>query len=137
MSKPYSPEQMTEFKITVYRLPPAECSPNSRAHWAVRKKAADNFSQEVYIETLKNRRMLWPDIYFQFSKAEISLTLIVKQHRRRDLDNWWARFKPGADALVQAGILTDDDAEHLQHGKIEFIVDPAQAPRTEIILRGA
>ncbi len=115
--------------ITVHQLPPAECSPNSRCHWAVRKRAGDNFADEVYYEAKRTARV-------RFERAIIALELIVKSVRRRDLDNWWARFKPGMDALVRAGIIPDDDIEHVQHGEITVTVDRARAPMTIITIKG-
>jgi Holliday junction resolvase RusA-like endonuclease len=111
--------------IKAFQLPPAECSPNSRCHWSVKKRAGDNYGNEIYYTaTLVSRP--------HFNKAVVSLELVVKDHRRRDLDNFWTRFKPGMDALVRAGILEDDDMEHVQHGDIKVTVDPARAPMTII-----
>ena len=46
-----------------------------------------------------------------------------------------ARFKPGLDAVVDAGLILDDDAEHLQiSGTVDILVDPARAPLTIIEL---
>ncbi len=45
-----------------------------------------------------------------------------------------ASFKPGLDAIVDAGLLLDDDAEHLQIGKVDILVDPGRAPLTIIEL---
>ncbi|MBA7550870.1 hypothetical protein ES705_43399 [subsurface metagenome] len=45
-----------------------------------------------------------------------------------------ARFKPGLDGIVDAGLILDDDAEHLEIGKVDILVDPERAPLTVIDL---
>ena len=62
----------------------------------------------------------------------INLTFVFPEHRRRDRDNLQARFKPGQDAMVDAGLLLDDDVDHLQPGKVDILVDPERAPLTVI-----
>ena len=79
-------------------------------------------------------RALMEGTNYLFIKAKLNLTFIFPQRRRRDRDNCLARFKPGLDAIVQAGLLLDDDAEHLQIGKVDILVDPARAPLTIIEL---
>ena len=120
-------------KLVIPMLPPAECSPNSRCHWSIKKRAGDAFGNAVYYEAYNANRH-YPKV-LPFERAEISLTLVVKQDRRRDLDNYWTRFKPGCDALVKAGILLDDDMKHLQHGKMEVKVSKIEAPLTIIEIR--
>ena len=54
--------------------------------------------------------------------------------RLRDEDNLLARFKPGLDAIVDAGLILDDDVEHLEIGRVEAVVDLKPAPLTIIEL---
>jgi Holliday junction resolvase RusA-like endonuclease len=56
------------------------------------------------------------------------LTFIFQEIRRRDRDNLLASFKPGVDAIVDAGLVLDDDSEHLQIGIVEPIVNRDRAP---------
>jgi Holliday junction resolvase RusA-like endonuclease len=121
-------------RIEVQQLPPAECSPNSRVHWSVRKIAADTFEAEVGVLATQIRNK--DPRLFPYEKATVSLKLVVVDRRRRDLDNFWARFKSGMDALVRAGILADDDMEHLQHGEITVVVNATIAPMTIITITG-
>ncbi|GAI91700.1 unnamed protein product, partial [marine sediment metagenome] len=51
-----------------------------------------------------------------------------------DEDNLIARFKPGLDAVVDSGLVLDDDVEHLEIGQVEIIVNPERAPLTVIEL---
>jgi hypothetical protein len=65
---------------------------------------------------------------FPFIKAKLSLTFVFSEQRRRDRDNLLASYKPGIDAIVDAGLALDDDSEHLEIGKVDIIVDPGRAP---------
>jgi len=71
---------------------------------------------------------------FPFIKARLNLTFVFAEQRRRDRDNCLASFKTGLDAIVDAGLLLDDDAEHLEIGKVDILVDPERAPLTIIEL---
>ncbi|GAI50850.1 unnamed protein product, partial [marine sediment metagenome] len=71
---------------------------------------------------------------FPFIKAKLNLTVVFAELRLRDEDNLLARFKPGLDAVVDAGLILDDDVEHLEIGQVEVVVDPERAPLTIIEL---
>ncbi|GAI70310.1 unnamed protein product [marine sediment metagenome] len=71
---------------------------------------------------------------FPFTKARLNLTFVFAEQRRRDRDNLLATFKPGLDAIVDAGLLLDDDSEHLDIGKVDILVDPERTPLTLIDL---
>jgi len=72
---------------------------------------------------------------FPFVKAKLNLTFVFAEQRRRDRDNLLARFKPGQDAIVDAGLLLDDDAKHLEIGEVDIVVDAGLAPLTVIDLK--
>ncbi len=127
-------------EIKVPMLPPAECSPNWRGHWAERYTASKGYKEAVGW-SVKSEMQKVPyhkldsGLYlceFPWDKAEMSLTFVVKEERIRDEDNWRARFKPGQDALVEAGLLVYDDLKHLTIRGIEFKVDKDKAPQTVI-----
>ncbi len=71
---------------------------------------------------------------FPFIKAQLNLTFVFPEQRRRDTDNLLTRFKPGLDAIVDAGLLLDDAAEYLEIGKVDILVDRERAPLTIIEL---
>ena len=73
-------------------------------------------------------------VSFPFTKARLNLTFVFPEHRRRDRDNCLSMFKPGLDGIVDAGLLLDDDAEHLEIGNVDILVDPERAPLTIIEL---
>ena len=46
-------------------------------------------------------------------RARLVVEIAFPDRRRRDLHNYMATVKPIVDGLVDAGVLPDDDAEHL------------------------
>lgn len=124
---------MVKMRIEVTQLPPVEFSLNWRGHWAKRYQAGRVYQSAVFYSCVdaRNRGYL-QGMSFPFIKARLSLTFIFPEERRRDRDNLLARFKPGQDAIVDAGLLLDDDAEHLEIGEIEIKADPEMAPLTII-----
>lgn len=122
-------------RIEVQQLPPAECSPNWRGHWAERYKAGQVYQEAVFYESvaIRNKLMLLGE-WHPFKKARLALTFVFPNYRKRDEDNLRARFKPGQDALVQAGLLEGDTIDNLVLGVINIVVSPTAAPLTIIEL---
>jgi len=56
-------------------------------------------------------------------RATIRATFYHKQKRRRDDVNHLAMLKPAYDGLVDAGLLADDDSEHLTTLPATFCID--------------
>ena len=109
---------MTQIEFEVPQLPPTEYSPNSRCHWAQRHKAGKVYYDAVYYCALEAKQHLvdvWPIV-----NARLDLEFVFPHRRVRDLDNITAQFKPGLDALVGAGLIEADDAEHLTIGNIKL-----------------
>lgn len=120
-----------KFRLELQQLPPVEFSPNWHGHWAVRYSAGQDFRKTVYYGVMEqvNRRKV-----VAFNKARLDLTFVFARKNRRDEDNLRARFKPGQDTLVLAGLIPDDNPEHLVMGNINILVDRARAPLTIIEL---
>ena len=122
-------------RIEVSQLPPAASSPNWRGHWGTRYREAGVYHNAVFYCCVDARNKGYLEgMSFPFIKARLNLTFVFAEQRRRDRDNCLARFKPGLDAIVDAGLLLDDDAEHLEIGKVDILVDPGRAPVTVIDL---
>ncbi len=107
--------QDNSIRLTAGPLPKA-CSKNARGHWATAAAAAKEFRFEVYLSAFTSiityRHMPWGHI-------TVDLCLCKKRVPRRiDPDNVWSMFKPGLDGLVDAGIVADDDTEHVTLGTI-------------------
>ena len=101
-------------RIEIPGLPPAECSPNARVHWAVKAKAARQYGTDVfYLAVDARNRSENPAEWQNLDNARVSVTFMLPDNRRRDLDNLIASFKSGLDALVRCGILLDDSAGHV------------------------
>ena len=108
--------------IEIPMLPPRALSPNGRAHWAVKRKAAEPMKQVAALQGKQLRPISGP--------ATVTVTFIVAQNRRRDGDNWLASMKPVMDVLVQTGLFTDDDSRHISYAPVRFEVDKHRAPMT-------
>ena len=122
-------------RIEVPFLPPVEYSPNSRVCWLVKYKAGKVYHDAVYYCCVDARNRGYREgLSFPFGKAKLNLTVVFAEMRLRDEDNLLARFKPGLDAVVDAGLLLGDDVEHLEIGKVEAVVDLKPAPLTIIEL---
>ncbi|MCD8140503.1 MAG: hypothetical protein LUE17_12125 [Planctomycetaceae bacterium] len=65
--------------------------------------------------------------------ASVSATFYFSTKRRRDQDNHMAMLKPAYDGLVDAGLLVDDDHEHLKREPPTFEID-RDFPRVEMVL---
>lgn len=123
-------------RIEVTQLPPVSSSPNWRGHWREKHQAGEVYHDAVFYCCVDARNRAWlagsDPITFPFTRARLDLTFIFPEYRRRDRDNCLSRAKPGLDAIVHAGLLIDDDSEHLQIGKVDILVDPERAPLTVI-----
>ena len=122
-------------RIEVPFLPPVEYSPNSRVCWLVKYKAGKVYHDAVYYCCVDARNRAYREgLSFPLVKAKLNLTVVFAEMRLRDQDNLLARFKPGLDAVVDAGLLVGDDVEHLEIGRVQAVVDLRQAPLTIIEL---
>ena len=94
--------------ITIGSLPPAEYSPNSRAHWTKKRKARVLAYDEV-IALVNEQGWHGPAI----DPAYVTVSWGVNDKRRRDTDNFVGRTKPYIDGLVHAGVLVDDSSRNV------------------------
>jgi Holliday junction resolvase RusA-like endonuclease len=82
-------------------------SPNGRVHWAVRAKAKDAARRRIACECLL-QRIVPPD-----APVRLTFRWCFPTLGRHDIDNLIATAKPLIDALVEAGVLDDDDSTHV------------------------
>lgn len=120
--------RVVEFEVPF--LPPMECSPNWRGHWAQRSVAAQRYRHAV---AMYGRQVTGADPV-PFVKARLDLTVVFRSKQIRDDDNMRARFKPGQDGIVDLGLLEDDDPAHLEMGSLDIVVEKDRAPLTIIKL---
>ncbi|GAI65317.1 unnamed protein product [marine sediment metagenome] len=122
-------------RIEVPFLPPVEYSPNSRLYWTEKHRAGKVYHDAVFYCCVDARNRGYREGQsFPLVRAKLNLTVVFAELRLRDEDNLLTRFKPGLDAVVDSGILLDDDVEHLEIGEVEVVVDPERAPLTIIEL---
>jgi len=99
----------TTLTIALPGLPPKECSPNARVHWAEKAKFVAAYRLSTYYyASVEKRRQTWlaPD------KAKVDVTFVVPDRRRRDKTNLASAWKAGLDGIVDAGLIQDDSHEH-------------------------
>lgn len=94
--------------------PPKELSPNARVHWAALAPIKAGYREECgwrakVGETDKgflpqSMRPLPPPV-------RATVTFVVPDRRRRDVDNLMASVKAAWDGCVDAGLLEDDSAD--------------------------
>ncbi len=125
---------MTGESVTIILpLPPALLSPNRppgsiggrMAKAAVEKKYRRQSREAAEAEKITTGPWL---------KATIQATFYHKQARRRDDVNHLAMLKPAYDGLVDAGLLFDDDSEHLTTLPATFRIDK-KCSRVELSVR--
>lgn len=76
--------------------PPAVCSPNARAHWSKKSKAAKAYRSQCYLECWQAKLKI-PE-----GQMILLLEFVPPDKRRRDDDNLIAMFKAGRDGLADA-----------------------------------
>lgn len=110
-------------------LPPRELSSNgSHGHWS--KKAAHTADYRREVQWTVNAVMPIAD------RVRLSLTFCIKDGRKtqryqpRDAANALSAFKAGIDGLVDAGMVPDDSAKHLELGAI--LIDSTRGPFVEV-----
>ena len=117
MNKVYKGRRL---EITLEHLPPKELNPNNlrRQHWSVRHRATKDAKEEIGWLA----KAQWGDDE-PMMKARISYMFHAKDRRKRDLDNLLAACKFIPDSLIEVGVLFNDDAEHLEIGRISLTND--------------
>lgn len=100
----------------------------SRTHWAVRKN-----QKNTLIETAK--AIVKASGGFVFPGAvEIYITLIFKDQRKRDIDNYSCKWL--IDAL-KGDVITDDNSEIVKALHISFEVDKQRGGKSIVVVKEA
>lgn len=94
-------------------FPPAGLSPNRirREHWSLRSELSKAYREECRLLTRQRLLQLGETKQTLPLKEPVRarITFVIKDNRRRDMDNLFAAFKPAIDGMVDAGVLRDDD----------------------------
>ncbi len=84
-------------KDLILPWPPSILSPNSRAHWAVKSKAAASYRTACAWETKAAKiKIDWDGM------VHLWITFYAPDKRHRDDDNLVAQFKNGRDGVADA-----------------------------------
>jgi len=121
---------MTEQVVITLPLPPRILSPNcpvgsfrGRMMRAAAAKKQKCLAQESAEDALRGAR---------WKKASVQAIFYHTTKRRRDDVNALASLKAAYDGVILAGLLPDDDREHLRTTGAEFKIDK-DWPRVELV----
>jgi len=121
-------------------LPPRALSSNGQhGHWRKSATARRDYRRDVGLVAASAARSAeWPVVS---GTVCVSLVFGTKGRNTRDggyrpvdIPNAIAAFKPGFDALVDAGILVDDDARHMTLGTVRIDSKVGPAVRVTVAL---
>lgn len=126
---------MSESVLIVLPLPPPELSPNRPpGSFGGRMKKAASSSR---YRTLARRAAEDAGVESgPWERATVRATFYHARRNRRDDVNFLASLKPAYDGLVDAGLLEDDDSEHLTTLPAAFELD-REHPRVELLVTRA
>lgn len=114
--------RMIETVCLTLPLPPAILSPNRppgpRGGRFARASASKRYKRLAYDAATAERIDSAP-----WGRATVQAAFFHKTARRRDDVNHLAMLKPAYDGLVEAGLLVDDDSEHLTTLPATFAID--------------
>lgn len=102
---------------------------NGRDHWAVRARQTRDIRTAA---ALLARQARIPSL----ARARVVGVLHGHDGRRRDPHNWILSLKPAIDGLVDAGVLPDDDSEHLISVAM-VLGEPVKGGQLEVRIRRA
>lgn len=126
---------MSESVLIVLPLPPRELSPNkppgSRGGRMRKARLVASYRRKAREAAEAEGVESGP-----WARATVAAAFFHAQRRRRDDVNHLAMLKPAYDGLVDAGLLEDDDAEHLTTLPARFEVDKHH-PRVELRIERA
>lgn len=95
-------------------FPPKELSPNSRVHWRQKAKVIAEYRQDCGWASKPSPfddLVWWREHTPLKPPVRATVTFVVPDRRKRDMDNLLAMLKPAWDGLTDAGLLEGDDSE--------------------------
>jgi len=98
---------MTEPCAIILPWPPRELSPNARAHWAQKARAAKTYRRTCYWLTRHSE----PDKPAQDGPIPVRITFHPRDKKARDEDNMLASLKAGLDGVADALGVSDSRFE--------------------------
>lgn len=120
--------------LVIPLLPGKALNPNWRGHWVERHRDTQELKGAA--------RMIAATEFvghgISFKRAAVTVEFVIRDRRGyKDPDNALACLKPAIDGCVAAGLIPDDDAEHIDYRlPLLFTVDKARAPMTILTFTG-
>lgn len=99
-------------------FPPKQLSPNARVGWREKAKVTAQYREDCGW-LAKNA---WLTVGLVAPPVRATVTFVVPDRRKRDLDNLLAMLKPAWDGLVDAGVLEGDDSERFSVGETNVLL---------------
>lgn len=99
---------------------------NQRMHWRQKAEITRAVRQLGYIAVL--------DLPKNQARISVGLTWVVKDARRRDVDNIVPTLKALCDGIVDAGVVPDDTPEFMVKTMPEIRLDRTVQPHLELIV---
>jgi hypothetical protein len=121
-----------ESVIIVIPLPPQILSPNYTigtmrgrfAKAAAIKKMRRLVKESVEAECIETA---------PWEKVSVAATFYYATNRKRDEDNAMGSLKPAYDGIVDSGLVTNDDYEHMHRDTPHFVIG-SEHPRVQLII---
>jgi hypothetical protein len=114
--------------LCVPGTPPSLNQIGYRSHWAVGRKAKQDWEQFLSIALMEQ------GVPRRLKRVEATATLRFKQKRRRDEGNFKALLdKALGDVLQAGGWLADDTPDYYRFGELTFLA-PVPQPETIVLL---
>jgi len=113
--------------LSIPCTPPSFNKVGLRSHWAVGRKAKQDWEQFLSIALLEQR------VPRGLQSVRASATLRFKQRRRRDEGNFKPLLEKALGDVLQNGWIEDDTPEHYRFGRVELLA-PVERPETIVVL---
>lgn len=116
-----------KFTLVVPRIPVSQNSQTWRSHWP-RSRYKAEWERDVWALCKEQKIPLC-------QRVSLSAVVYFPDKRKRDLDNFHpTTFKAVCDALVDAGVIPDDNSYHIpETPTLSFDCDKSN-PRTEVTI---
>lgn len=107
--------------------PPSFNKVGLRSHWAVGRKAKQDWEQWLLIALLEQR------VPKELKSVRASAALRFKQRRRRDEGNFKPLLEKALGDVLQNGWIPDDTPDLYRFGAVELFA-PVERPETIVVL---
>ncbi len=119
----------TNWVMIVLPAPHSAIHAHNKGAWYTKKAMISALSTRAQSIAVKNRVPRWPGAFVDYR-------FFFGDDRKHDAANAVQSMKAAIDGIVKAGLIPDDDYEHLWIKSICCAVD-RKNPRTEMIFHGA